>query len=220
MLTYQRIIFQSRAKVAYDLVFHLEHLARELCRYGYIIGDSMMVEFGEDPRTVWLSAYFTGKDAWKTALKDERDHVGFHLEEARLVARGEPRILRLKPPRPAPVPSCKCPKSAKPPLDLWCTPESKCPPLLCSEGGVVEYYKLPLSFESIQRLELWQRTVTNIAQLRLALDHEPYEKWAAKELRSKTSWIGKESKSLATDLTKELGRKVRAFRPPVDLMRL
>jgi len=220
MLTYQRIIFYSRFKVAYDLVFHLEHLAEDLCRYGYAIGQHMVVEFGEDPREVWLSAYFTGRDAWKTAWADERDHLSLHRDGVRSASRGEPRHVDLKPPRPTPVPSCKCPKNARPPLDLWCTPMSKCPPLMCSKGGVIEFYKLPLSHESIRRLNTWQETVSAVAGLKVAIGDRPYEKWAGKELASRSSWIGKESLSLARALSKELGRKVQAFGPSVDLMRL
>lgn len=220
MLTYQRIVFRSKAKLALDLVFELEHLASELCRFGYTIGEHSTVEFGEDPRTVWLSAYFTGRDAWRTALRDQRDHLAFHLKGVRAAARSDPRVLRLKAPRPTPVPSCKCPASAKPPLDLWCTPRTKCPPLMCSEGGVIEFYKLPLSMDSIGRLEQWQRTVTHVAEHYLQFDDGPYEKWAERELSLRRSWIGRESQRLASDLTKELGREVRALRPPVDLMRL
>jgi hypothetical protein len=220
MLTYQRISFHTRSKVAFDLVFHLEGLGRELFRYGYVIGKHLTVECGEDPQEVFLSAYFTGKDAWKTAQKDERDHVEFHLKEARSASRGEPRMISLKPPRPTPVPSCKCSKSAKPPLDLWCTPSSKCPPLMCSEGGVIEFYKLPLSAQSIDDLNTWREAAATVATLGDDIGEGPYEKWASKELASRTSWIGKESKRLAASLSRELGRKVRPFHPPVDLFRL
>jgi hypothetical protein len=221
MIRCLRISFDCRSKDSASLVFEVNQLADQLRYFGYALGKGLHVVRGEDPREVNLTAYFTGRDAWAVAQKDERDHLGFHMECVLKDTRGSPRVTELKVRSGEPIPSCDCGRKAKPALDLWCTPESDAPPLLCSEGGVVEFYKLPLSMESLERLDMWRKTCIPIAKLHLDdLGDGPYDRWAGSQLASKTSWIGREAAALAKLLTKELGRKVRAFRPPANVMRL
>lgn len=221
MIKHLRISFGCRLKDPESLLFEVDQLAGQMRLYGYVLGEGLHVGRGEDPREVNLTAYFIGKDAWTLAQKDERDHVGFHLECALKQTRGTPRVTELKRSREGPVPVCTCGAKARPALELWCTPETDCPPLLCSKGGVVEMYRLPLSVDSLLRLDRWRTACIPIAKLHLdEIGDGPYDRWASSQLKSKSSWIGRESIALAKLLTKELGRAVRSCHPPADLMRL
>jgi len=91
---------------------------------------------------------------------------------------------------------------------------------MCSKGGVIEFYKLPVSYESLRALWTWNDACAGLASLSVATLHGPYDEWARKELSGKTSWVGRESNRLAKVLSKEIGRKIVAHGPPVHPFRL
>ena len=88
---------------------------------------------------------------------------------------------------------------------------------MCSKGGVVEFYKLPLSLETLQGLWKWTEVCESVSGLSsMKASDAPYEKWSDRQLCSRTSWIGKESWRLARAVAKETGRKVIANAPPIS----
>lgn len=92
---------------------------------------------------------------------------------------------------------------------------------MCSKGGVIEFYKLPLSHEGIDALWNWNEAVCALAVLRgLNGEKGPYLGWAKKQLSNKTSDMSRESVRVARLVSKETGRKVIAVAPPIHPMRL
>jgi hypothetical protein len=192
----------------------------ELLDHGYILGEGRSVYYAPDKKRVVVRAYFTGRDAWRVAQKDHRGLIQMHWKSIKESSTRPPSVIELKRPWGSPVPSCKCKRGAKPALDLWCTPESQCPPLLCSKGGVVEFYKLPIDPETLRMARLWERVVRQMAGLAFDVFEHPHRDWAKQQLYDHSSWITGEAKRLATVLSVELGREVRAFCPPVHIFRL
>lgn len=222
MIILQRITFRPRKGEA-DWVFgNVRTLADQMLVGGYILGTSMGVHQNADGTGVSLTAYFTGRGAWRAVTRDTRDGVRTDLETIAKATLGEPIVEVLRRPGSVPAPSCRCKRTSKPPLDLWCTPHTEAPPLLCSLGGIIEYYRLPIPDRLLGDLNRWNIETRAIGSLYLNLDSDfkrPSFRWAERHLNDPNSAVNLEAKRLAKALTKHVHRKVLTHCPPVHLMR-
>lgn len=202
---------------------------------GYILGEEMAFWIDGDWGHVNAIAAFIGEHACEAALEDEsvkkmlcdshekpagRISFAQAMASAKEFEIGKLEFARLA--GNSPLPCCNCPRGSTGPLDLWCTPWSKAPPLLCSEGGVVEYWRLGLSELMYYQLNEWRESVEPLVLLAVnsVTRDLPSGKQAARLLRDKRSWVSKASIALAKDVSKEIGRPVRAFCPPYHVFRL
>jgi len=188
-----------------------------LDRAGYVVGVGSPGAAGTSyahcdgrAKTVSIFAWFIGPAAWAAAVKEDAREDGalFTIDDFGL-ATHLPQVIDWTRDSHRPYSSCKVSLASRPMLRLCATPASCCPPLLAATGGVIAQWKLPLSFETRQRLEewnTWARLVVGL--LDLIGDEGPYRKWANKELSGKASWVKREGSALANLVTKETGLKV------------
>lgn len=216
-----QITFTATRGNEIPLRLSVEEFAESLCEEGFALGERLSVTPSPDRKCVILSGYFIGEKAWQDAWESENISI---RESKRMMLRkfrGEPSVLCLQRSIAEPVPSCRCKGGMPTLLDIWCTPSSRCPPLLCGKGGIFPYYKLPLSYETRTRLSEWHSAASSICKM-WDWDHglAPYRKWAKQQLHSKTSDLSRFAYELSRVVTKETGIKTRAFCPPLHPFRL
>jgi hypothetical protein len=205
------------------LHFQVAFMANQCDKYGYFVGTgNALWRDPADARVVWARWVMTGVDAFKYLwTKDSR--LNDDMDPRRDVREGiarEPEVIKLKPAETRY--SCKCKVGSTPALDLWCTPSSLYPPLLCSKGGVIPMYRLPLSFGTLVLLEKWNRCATAIARLGLLLDEKRNADIHAfmNSQQEPASTYAKLTRAAQDAVEKETERKVNVFWPPYHLFRL
>jgi hypothetical protein len=216
-----QILYRSDRKNATYILSHVQQALDAMWDEGYVLGTDQSAWIEPGHAQVVGTAIFIGEDAWAAAQVSESFSLKLALQE-KSVRRAyvEARMLARE---DGGLPVCRCEPGSTPPLDLWCTPKSKAPPLLCSEGGVVQYWKLPLSDSLKYDLNRWRHITERLANMALEyepVDRCPYHEQATAWLADPNSWISGFSKSLAQRTEAELGRKVRAFNPPYHPFRL
>lgn len=219
MITALEITYRVKPGCADAARVDLGLLVRPLWANGYILGSNWSVRLNRQQTQASLFAYFTGHDAWNTFQHDPGSGGELSIEALSRDTVGTPRVAEHKRPWGGPVPACKCRKGERPPLDLWCTPRSKCPPLMCSKGGVIPYYALPM--QGLTRFQLHQWHIAAQSLACIFLDSQSlYRQMAEKELNDPKSVLSRESVRLAHEASAQLGRKVVARCPPIHLFRL
>lgn len=165
----------------------------------------------------------TGRGAFRHAwAKEQRYQFPFDngRKEIEPLLKSPPQVVQLR--QSSSYVSCRCRVGAKPPLNLWCTPSSDYPPLMCSKGGCIPMYRLPLTLETCYLLDEWKSLASTLASIATSVWKMPGS-WEAFE-RAETSDTRGEFRTLtlkvAAEVERETKRTVNAFANPYHIMKL
>lgn len=203
-------------------MFYVRSLRSDFDRFGYFVGsDSSVWRDPHDKRVIWAHWTMTGSDAWKHLWAAQLDPADL---DARNHLRGElacdPEVVKLMPSRTHY--SCKCSAKTSPALDLWCTPRSMYPPLLCSKGGAIPMYRLHLSPPTLVLLGMWNDLARVISDIGTRFDRSEtadFRQFLISQ-KSETSSYFKITRQTRDAVEKETGRKVNIFDRPYSIVRL
>lgn len=218
-LVLTQVAFRSLDENPEPLEFDVAQFLGELQRQGFALRSGASTVRAADGRTILLTANMIGDRAWVDAWSKPHEAFRFNKECIRRQSDGTPVVRVFRKSVSRPFPTCRC-RGGKPlALQVWSTPGSGCPPLLCADRGVFPMYRLGLSRDTVHKLFEWNEVVALTASLAGPLENRiPYGSWGAKELHSKRSWINREATQLAERVHAETGIKASATVPPMSVL--
>lgn len=223
MITEYLITLISREQTS-RLAYLMNIFMSDLARLGYIIprGSSVFRD-AADRRLTRCHLVMTGRGAFVHAWsRDKRLEDNAFLEDLKESVAAPPQVVELR--RGRQYHSCRCPRRDRPSLELWCTPQSDYPPLMCSKGGCIAMYRLPLSDVTCWMLEEWNVMAKGLASIELDIElgsDSPSPQWSRflqRQTGSRGSDFQKLSARVARRVEKETGRKVNVHKSPFHLM--
>lgn len=219
-----KITFETKPSKIKDLRFHVVRWSSELTYYGFALSQGLSIH-AHGASGVSVVGHFVDKAAARAAITvTAHESVAEVFEDVQKLLSCKPTVEPIW--VDGGIPTCRCGAKRPPPLNLWGTPMSEAPALLCSKGGTVPCYKYAITEQTWRRMRNWNKAVQSLGRLYFisgggAPGFAPeISRVAKKMLHAKNGIVAKESKELARELSEQIGRKVQAFVPPVHIFKL